>query len=211
MKKIDVVGKTFGRLTVLKELDCKITGDTVKKSKRYVYCICSCGNTVEKPFEGLRSGKVSSCGCLKKESTASINYTHGDSGSVEYKTWTKIKGRCFCKTDKKYPIYGGRGITMCYRWKNSYEAFLEDMGRRPSNKSSIDRIDVNGNYEPENCRWADNIEQSNNKRTNVVLSYREETMTLSQWAKVLSVNYKKLHKEIVYKNKTLNTFLDGRL
>lgn len=209
MKRLEVVGKVFDRLTVIKDLPSRMSGVSAVKSKRYILCRCSCGNEVEIAFESVRGGKVGSCGCLRKESIASVNYTHGDYKSVEYKAWAKIKGRCHCETDAKYPIYGGRGIKVCDRWRRSYEAFLEDMGRRPKGKSSIDRLDVNGDYRPGNCRWSTCTEQANNTRRNVRLSFNNVEKTMAEWAKFLGINYKNFHKQITYNKKELKDFIHG--
>jgi len=165
--KIDLTGKQFGRWTVLSE-------STKEATVLHWNCICSCGK--EKVVSGgaLKGGKSISCGCYQKE-TASSNKTHGDAGgkrSVEYNTWKKIKDRCLNVDSEQYKYYGGRGITMCDRWVNSYENFLEDMGRRPLNKTSIERSDVNLGYSKSNCVWADSIEQANNRRSNKILVHK---------------------------------------
>jgi hypothetical protein len=110
---------------------------------------------------------------------------HGDYGSPEYASWSGAKNRCRNKQDKQYHRYGGRGITMCDRWldpENGYSNFLSDMGRRPTAKHSLDRIDVNGNYCPENCRWATVVEQNRNMRTNKKVTYQGKTQCISAWA-----------------------------
>jgi hypothetical protein len=134
-------------------------------SGRYkkVKCICDCGNTGTYYLCNLKSGKTKSCGCLYNETRVG-NYKHGGTGTREYSIWKAMKRRCYNKNVKDYPNYGGRGIIVCDRWLNSFENFISDMGKKPSAEYSIDRIDVNGNYEPSNCRWATPKEQRLNQR-----------------------------------------------
>lgn len=110
---------------------------------------------------------------------------HGKHGTKTYQTWKSMRERCLCKTAKAYPRYGGRGITVCDRW-DSFENFYADMGDRPENHS-IERIDNNGPYSPENCKWATDIEQANNKRNNRLLTYGGKTQTVPQWARDLNI------------------------
>lgn len=126
-------------------------------------CFCSCGEKVVRSSAYLVHGKNPSCGCSRYENTKG-NITHGLSKSSEYKTWSKMKERCLNRNDKSYPDYGGRGIRVCERWIDSFENFLQDMGERPDKECSVDRLDVNGNYTPENCKWSSRFEQAQNKR-----------------------------------------------
>jgi len=114
------------------------------------------------------------------------NKTHGMDGTSIYKTWIGLKARCYNKNDKDYKNYGGRGIKVCKRWKNSFENFYNDMGDKPKGMS-IDRIDNNGNYEPSNCRWATIEQQNNNKRNNHLLTYNGKTQTITQWSREIKV------------------------
>ena len=108
--------------------------------------------------------------------------------STEYSTWVKMRGRCNCVTNPRYSEWGGRGIKVCDRW-NDFSNFLEDMGRKPTPKHSIDRIDNNGHYEPSNCRWATLNEQANNKRSNILMTFKGKTQTMIQWSEELKINY----------------------
>ncbi len=134
----------------------------------------------------LKVGKTRSCGCLYRESRPFANRKHGESHSAsEYKTWAHIKYRCYDKNCKAYNLYGGRGIKVCDRWlgENGYENFLQDMGRKPSKIHSLDRHpDINGDYEPLNCRWATPKQQTRNTRVNHWIEYKGERKVLRDWS-----------------------------
>ena len=151
-------GKIFGRLKVEK-LSAKS-----KPKKIYWECVCECGNIVTIISSSLISGNTKSCGCLRKELTSSRRSTHKKSFSSEYNTYHHMIKRCYSKNHNSYDYYGGRGITVCERWLESFENFYEDVGEKPSKKHSLDRIDNDGNYEPSNCRWATQSTQVINSR-----------------------------------------------
>ena len=179
--KIDITGMKFGRLTAIRQ-----NGHDINPSRKHIKwdCLCECGNTVNARLNALRTGGLKSCGCLKKETLP--NVTHRMSHTPEYKTWARIKARCTKSTHQDFYLYGGRGIKMCEKWANSFEDFYEDMGPRPSGMS-IDRIDVNGDYCKENCRWANNQTQSRNKRNNHFIELHGVSMCLTDWAKHLGI------------------------
>lgn len=193
MKLIDLQYKVFGKLTVLKRGENRV--EPSGKTKVYWLCECECG--VEKEYEGssLREGTSKSCGCVKRKLAKNINLSHNMSKSKEYKAWAKMKERCYNPNTERYLIYGGRGITVCDEWKNSFEKFYEDMGDKPSPQHSIDRINVDGNYEKDNCRWATEKEQALNKRNTLYVEYKNENKPLSELCKNYDLNYKSVWKQ----------------
>ncbi len=174
----DVTGKRFGKL-----LAVKFTSGTAA-SRGYWLCKCDCGTQKKITGGNLRSGRVKSCGCLNSEVSSlryqTVNLSHGKTGTPEFSAWLMMKSRCSNANNHAYHHYGGRGITVCDRWAK-FEAFLDDMGPRPTPAHSIDRINNDGSYEPGNCRWATRKEQANNRRTNRTLSMFGTSLTVSEW------------------------------
>lgn len=182
----DVHGKIFGKL--------KIIGLDKGSIYRKWICMCDCGKTTKSTYAVLNSGKKRSCGCLRSETTRALKTIHGQATSnqtKEYKSWAHAKRRCCSKKDQDYHSYGKRGIKMCERWKNSFINFFLDMGKCPSGYS-LDRINFNGDYEPRNCRWADSLTQSRNKRTSVQFFWNGEWKHLKEIADEKKVPYKYL-------------------
>lgn len=202
IKVNDLSGKTFGRLKVISYAE-------KKNNKHYWLCQCECGNSAIIRSDMFISGNTSSCGCFGKEQRSKATTKHGQSKKLrngvraktpEYTAWCKMKDRCYKKTEKCYKNYGGRGIVVCERWRNSFEHFFLDMGTKPSPSHSLDRFpDNNGNYVPENCRWATKEQQCNNYRRNIFITYNNEIKTLMQWSIELGFNYNKVRLKI--KNK----------
>lgn len=176
----DLTDKRFGRLLVVARA-ASINKQTAWK------CRCKCGNTAVVRSAYLRSGKTTSCGCFQRESASLRQSTHRSSKTPEYRAWQALKKRCYCQTDKGYQNWGGRGIRVCKRWRISFENFLSDMGRRPSSKHSVDRIDNSKNYSKKNCRWATVKMQQRNKRNNIRITYRGTTAIIIEWAEALNI------------------------
>lgn len=188
------IGKKIGRLTIVSEMYAVPAGldkDGYQKTNKHVDCRCECGT--EKSYALYSLGKsAQSCGCKKIDDLIKRRrkYDKKYKEYLEAEAHSGIKKRCYNKESKSYPNYGGRGIIVCDRWldkENGFKNFLEDMGRKPSPKHSIDRIDVDGNYCPENCRWATHEEQSDNKRNTIYLVNNGERKSLNQWAKFYDV------------------------
>lgn len=179
----NIAGLMFNKLLAIKPLSPD------KSRVRLWLCSCSCGNLIKVNGSTLRMLRKYSCGCLRKPRKKFFVHGHTINGKVtrEYRTWALMKSRCLDKNNKKYKNYGARGIKVCEKWL-SFENFLEDMGIKPKNLT-LERINVNGNYEPSNCKWATHKEQANNKTNNVYLTYKNKTMNLSQWADFLNISY----------------------
>lgn len=163
-----MVGQKVGRLTLVKFLE----PSEASRGLSSFLVQCECGSEPKEVVCCSIGKSTNSCGCLKQEISETIHIKHGHlvgrrKQSPEYMAWAEIKKRCYNPNKKDYEIYGGRGIQVCDRWLNSFSDFLEDMGERPSPKHSIDRIDSNGNYEPENCRWADQSVQGFNQKKSI--------------------------------------------
>lgn len=187
----DRTGDVLGRLTVLGFKESF-------EKKSYWYCLCSCGAITVLSTSGLH--KTQSCGCLARDVHAercrTVLAKHHQSNSPAYYSWSSARSRCNNPKDKQYFRYGGRGITFCERW-NDFANFLDDMGERPSGKFSLDRIDSNGNYEPNNCRWAVPIQQSSNRRRSVLITFEGKTTPLSVLCRRLGLNYQAMYRRIV--------------
>lgn len=169
----------------------KRANSTGNSNQAYWLCKCDCGNTIVTVGYCLRSGDTKSCGCLLNENRGKSSKTHGMTKTRLYHVWLSMKERCYTSTCNTYKNYGGRGIKICDEWlgENGFVNFKEwSLANGYAEDLSIDRIDVNGNYEPSNCRWATRIQQANNKRNNVYITIDGEVHTLTEWCKILNVS-----------------------
>lgn len=191
-KELNLIGKKFGRWIVI---------NFAYKRKGYPYwqCKCECGTTRAILLYGLLNGRSKSCGCLKRDKLRKKHFIHGFVGTKFYRIWNGIKRRTLDNNSIVYKNYGGRGIKVCDRWlkfKNfrddMYESYLVHVQKFGEKDTSIDRIDNNGDYCKENCRWATWKEQSINKRNNHLIVYKNKTLTLSQWSKIYNMKFNTL-------------------
>lgn len=165
----------------------------IKGYVHYWLSICDCGKECLIPTNNLISGKSKSCGCLRADTNTKNRKTHGNTVngySTEYISWVQMRARCRDKNRPDYERYGGRGVKVCERWLNSFENFLEDMGKKPSKIHTLDRFPNNtdGMYEPSNCRWATPTQQANNRRSSRFIEYNGIVKTLSEWTKELGLS-----------------------
>lgn len=184
---IDRTGERFGMLVITRFI-------RVDKNWNYIWeCKCDCGNIINVRYNNLLNGSTKSCGCLKRERTIERSTKHGLSGSQGnytrlYRIWLNMRRRCNNRRDQDYPYYGGRGIKVCKEWDN-YAAFHDwAMKNGYADHLTLDRINNNGDYCPENCRWATRKEQARNTRQNHFITFNGKTMTIAEWAEYLGVS-----------------------
>lgn len=193
----DLTGMQFGRLTVVCEGPRHVTpsGYTIRTWR----CNCQCGAQKDVDGKSLISGKTSSCGCLQRETTANRNYTHHQSKSRLYSIWKGMMGRCYNPKAAAYSNYGGRGIHVCDEWHGAdgvikFSEWAETHGYEDS--LTLDRIDNDGDYRPDNCRWATISQQSNNKRNNHRITINDQTHTIAEWESITGLNRKTIKRRI---------------
>ena len=190
----DIKGKRFNMLVVLERADNDKYGNA-----RWL-CKCDCGKTTVCNGQSIRNGHAKSCGCLQKKSAGLLSYKHGGSNTKLCKTWYAIKQRCFNKNSVSYKNYGGRGITICEKWLDflSFKEWALQNGYREG--LTIDRINVNGNYEPLNCRYVSRAEQNRNTTRNIKVFYKGSKITISELSRIINIPKWKLlslyHKNI---------------
>jgi hypothetical protein len=183
-KFIDLTGKKFHFLTVKSR-------NTGFKGKTMWNCICDCGAETVVDSKNLKFGKVKSCGCLRDKKLSAMRKTHGLSESRIYRIWLGMRKRCYTKTSKPYSRYGGRGIIVCPEWRDGFEAFyIWAMSYGYADNLSIDRIDNDSGYYPENCRWVTSKEQNNNKSNTRKITVRGIAKKLSEWSEITGLNIK---------------------
>lgn len=182
-------GDRFGRWVLIKFTE-------KRTSHNYWLCKCECGTKRNVSIKSLMKGDSSSCGCFREENRTNLRKTHGFTNTRTHNVWCQLRSRCGNEQSPKYKNYGGRGIKVCDRWKNSFENFLEDMGKCPSNKYSIDRIDNEKGYNKQNCRWATNTQQQRNTRKNFLIQFEEKTKPLSEWCEILNLPYARIYRRL---------------
>lgn len=181
MRKIDISGKKFHYLTVV-----KFAG--MKNGASLWECVCVCGEIKNIVRSALIGGGTKSCGCKRIQYGNKYGIKHGLTNTKEYRAYMQMKAKCYDINSKDYVRYGGRGIKMCDRWLESFENFLSDMGKAPTADHSIDRFpDNNGDYGPSNCRWATRKQQNVNRRPSIFMTYKGETFVVADWARRLSI------------------------
>lgn len=187
------IGTRYGRLVTKSQ-------PYTSNSVTWVECRCDCGSIKEYRVPNLRKGNTLSCGCLQKELQSKRKTTHGErQGSkwtAEYMIWRNMKSRCEERENTSWANYGGRGITLCPEWSESFQSFLDDMGRRPNSKDTLERIDNEKGYSPNNCCWASRLTQANNKRTNVFIEYQGLRKTIAEWSRYIGIDYFTLQNRI---------------
>lgn len=191
MPALDLTGQQYGRLTPLRLAPKR------GKHTRWV-CQCDCGNETVASTSDLRTGNTTSCGCYMRQRQREGQLTHGATGRSNprdpvYRVWTTMKERCSNPQNKNFARYGGRGIYVCERWRESYEAFRDDMGPRPAGYS-VERKDNDGPYSPENCIWASQKTQMMNRRVTILVEHDGETICASDYAKLMGISSKRLYK-----------------
>ena len=185
----DLTGQKFGRLTVIRR------DGSDKFGKPMWLCECDCGSITSVGSRLLIIGRVRSCGCLRIETTTANRSTHGLSKTKTHNEWCGMKQRCYNPKSKRYEHYGGRGIQVCDSWKNDFTKFHNDVAKLPHFNEpgyTLDRINNDGDYEPMNVRWANDVIQQNNKRTNHRLTYNGETHTIAEWARLTDIPYDRI-------------------
>lgn len=187
----DHIGRRFGRLTV--------NGAGPRAPKFWVFR-CDCGTEKEVDRYSVFSGDATSCGCYRDEKIGRQNLLHGHTKggklSPEFISWRSMLARCYQTSGPRFADHGGRGIIVCERWRHSFENFLSDMGMKPSPEHSLDRINNDGNYEPENCRWATGSQQARNRRSGHFIETTAGRMTIADACERWNIPYAKLHKRV---------------
>lgn len=191
MSFIDLTNQKFGRLVVLKR------ANNSSDNRVMWECKCDCGNGCYVRAKDLINGKTQSCRCLHKEWLSNRFKKHGMSKLPLYNIWSSTKNRCYNKKCQDYKDYGARGIIICDEWLNNFQSFYDwAIANGYKEGLTIERINTNGNYNPNNCRWATNKEQQNNKRSNRLIEYKDKKQTISQWAEKLGIKYTTLYSRL---------------
>lgn len=187
----DLTGQRFGRLTVI-----EFAGRDMQRKSRW-RCVCDCGTETIVDAYNLKVGHIKSCGCRNRERIGNLNRSHGLRGDPLYPVWRGMKARCNNPNEPAFKNYGGRGIKVCDEWERDFQAFYDWAIENGYNRElSIDRIDNDDGYRPDNCRWVTALEQSNNRRSCYHITYAGETHTISEWSRILGIRYDTLRRRV---------------
>ena len=198
----DIKGQKFGRLTAIKCLGSK------GHDRRWL-CKCDCGKVIETSQYRLIIGKTKSCGCFRKDFAREKSTIHGKYYTRQHNIWSMLLQRCYNKNNKRYKYYGGRGIAVCDAWKNNFQEFYNwAINNGYADNLTIDRIDVNGNYEPNNCRFVDMKQQASNRRFCRYFTINGETRCLSEWCRIYNLSYGTVHSRIYKYGYTIEKALE---
>ena len=187
MKLKDLIGLRFGRLVVVQR-----ALNNAKGRARWG-CVCDCGRRITTCSTSLVQGLTRSCGCLHIEHTVSLKFSHGLRYKPEYRVWAGMIQRCTNSKHPKYSYYGGRGIKVCSRWRESFQNFWNDLGSRPSAQYTLERRENNGHYCPENCCWATRVQQTRNMRNNRIVAMDGKMHSIAEWAEIKNIPYHTLY------------------
>lgn len=186
----DITGQKFGRLTAIKRIEAPAH---LKHRCVFWLCKCDCGNYVEVASHSLTSGDTKSCGCYCRQQARKTQLKHNGSYTRLYRIWRSMKCRCYEHNSNSYKYYGALGVEICVEWVHDFSAFQKwALTHGYENNLSIDRINTNDNYYPENCRWVDAKTQANNRRNNIYIEYDGHIKTLAEWANSTKINYQTL-------------------
>lgn len=197
MRALDIAGQRYGRLVAIRR-------EPAGRHTKWLFR-CDCGNEALMHLDAVRAGRSTSCGCLRTEQIRERSLTHGHrvdrKTSRTLKAYQHAKSRCENHNDPKFLNYGGRGITMCREWREDFQTFLRDMGECPP-RMTLDRVNVDGHYEPRNCRWTSHRQQARTRTNNVLVEFEGRQVILKDFAALMGVNYKALHARVKYRGQT---------
>lgn len=188
---VDLTGKKFGRLLVIRR-----NGSSPHQEAVWL-CLCECGAFTNTTSQRLKSGNTKSCGCYALERRREAATKHGQCGTSEWRSWSQMTARCTNSKHQDFKHYGGRGIQICERWK-AFELFLQDMGRKPTPRYTIERKNNDGNYEPGNCIWATQKRQTRNQRRTRWLTLNGVTMAMADWSEAVGISYTTIRRRLGY-------------
>lgn len=188
--RAELLGQRFGQLTVV-----ALHPHRSASSRALWVCLCDCGNQRITDTSSLKRGSAKSCGCLTLRNLRERSITHGKTNTRAYHAWFSMRQRCYYRRNKEYHNYGERGIEVCSEWREEFEAFYMDMGDPPDGMT-LDRIDVEGNYNKETCRWATVKEQARNRRNNRLLTLDGEEHCVAEWAEIVGISSHTLLKRL---------------